>query len=211
MDVNFWQERWETNDIGFHRPEAHPWLVTYLDRLSLKPPSRIFLPLCGKSRDIAWLLNQGFQVVGAELSQRAIEQLFGELERNYTATQLGELKHYRAENLDVLVGDFFRVSGEGLGSVAAVYDRAALVALPEAMRRRYATHLMNITQRAPQLLITFDYDQQRMEGPPFSVNEAEIDRHYGDFYEVTPIVQTDVPGGLKGKCAAIERAWHLHR
>ncbi|MGB3850390.1 MAG: thiopurine S-methyltransferase [Tunicatimonas sp.] len=211
MNADFWQRRWETNDIGFHRPEAHPWLVAHLNQLSLEPQSRLFLPLCGKSRDIAWLLHQGFRVVGVELSQRAIEQLFAELNVAPTITPVKNLMHYQAESLDVFVGDLFDVSDEILGPVDAIYDRAALVALPDAMRRRYAAHLTEITRRASQLLITFEYDQQCLEGPPFSVDEAEVDRHYGESYQVIPIAQTNVRGGLKGKCAATERAWCLRQ
>ena len=209
MDAHYWQQRWENNDIGFHRRDAHPWLVDHLGQLSLKPQSRLFLPLCGKTLDIGWLLAQGYRVVGVELSQSAIAQLFAELGSDPTVTQAGKLKHYQAENLDVFVGDLFDLSDETLGLVDAIYDRAALVALLAPLRRRYAAHLIEITRRAPQLLITFEYDQQCMDGPPFSVSEEEIKEHYENSYTITPVNSAEMPGKLKGKCPATENVWQL--
>ncbi len=96
-----------------------------------------------------------------------------------------------------------------IGSVDAIYDRAALVALPEEMRHRYTAHLMKITNKAPQLLICFEYDQTLMEGPPFSISDKEIDKHYSGSYNLTLILSADVSGGLKGKYLAKENVWLL--
>jgi len=96
-----------------------------------------------------------------------------------------------------------------LGSIDAIYDRAALVALPQEMRIRYTAHLTEITDKAPQLLITFEYDQSAMEGPPFSVSNEEVNELYGASYDLTLIASVDVPGGLKGRCPAKENAWVL--
>ena len=130
MDANFWLQKWTKNQIAFHRSEANPALVKYFDSLSLVKNSRIFLPLCGKTLDIAWLLAQGYRVAGAELVEMAIEQLFAELGVEPKIAAVGEVKHYSATNIDIFVGDIFEVSGKMLGSIDAVYDRAALVALP---------------------------------------------------------------------------------
>lgn len=209
MEAKFWHDRWASNEIGFHKSEANPLLVKYLDELSLAKGSRIFLPLCGKTLDIGWLLSCGYQVAGAELSAVAMKQLFAELGVMPTITKVGALDHYRARQLDIFVGDIFKVTPELLGLVDAIYDRAALVALPEAMRVRYAEHLMTLTGQAPQLLISFEYDQQAMEGPPFSVSEAEVRQHYGERYDITLLTSLDVPGGLKGRCPATERVYVL--
>ncbi|ODT45516.1 MAG: thiopurine S-methyltransferase [Nitrospira sp. SCN 59-13] len=211
MDAQFWHDRWASNEIGFHKSEANPLLVQYLDELSLAKGSRIFLPLCGKTLDIGWLLSRGFRVAGAELSAVAIEQLFVDLNVTPTITKVGTLAHYRAPQLDVFVGDIFHVTPELLGPVDAVYDRAALVALPRDMRVRYVAHLMTLTARAPQLLISFEYDQQAMEGPPFSVSNQEIHQHYGEQYDITVLASLDVPGGLKGRCPATERVYVLRK
>ena len=209
MDPSFWHQRWGKNDIPFHEPGANPSLVNYFKELSLGEGSRIFIPLCGKTRDIAWLLSHGHRVAGAELSEIAVKQLFMELEMEPDISRVGEVAHWSAKNVDIVVGDIFQVSRKILGPVDAIYDRAALVALPEKMRHRYAAHLVEITNKAPQLLICYVYDQNVMPGPPFSVSSEEVRQHYCNSYDVTLIGSTDVPGGLKGKCAAKEHVWLL--
>lgn len=209
MDTQFWHDRWASNEIGFHKSDANPLLVKYLDELSLAKDSRVFLPLCGKTLDIGWLLSRGFRVSGAELSAIAIKQLFAELGVTPTITRVGTLDHYRAPQLDLFVGDVFTLTPELLSQVDAVYDRAALVALPRDMRARYTAHLMTLTAHAPQLLISFEYDQQAMEGPPFSVTTEEIQQHYGERYDIALLTSLDVPDGLKGRCPATERVYVL--
>lgn len=211
MDAQFWHDRWASNEIGFHKSEANPLLVKYVDELSLAEGRRVFLPLCGKTLDIGWLLSRGYRVAGAELSAAAIEQLFVELGVTPTITKVGVLDHYSAPQLDIFVGDIFKVTPELLGPVDAIYDRAALVALPQDMRARYAAHLMALTAHAPQLLISFEYDQQAMEGPPFSVGNDEIRQHYGQRYDIAVLTSLDVPGGLKGRCPATERVYVLRK
>ncbi|OIR02518.1 thiopurine S-methyltransferase [mine drainage metagenome] len=209
MQHEFWHQKWNKNEIGFHLPEANPLLVKHLPTLQLDQGSRIFLPLCGKTLDIAWLLTQGYHVAGAELSSIAIEDLFSSLNLAPNIQQLGEVTHYSAPNLDMFVGDIFAVSPAMLGTVDAVYDRAALVALPEEMRKRYTAHLMTLTNNAPQLLICFEYDQAQHAGPPFSICADEINQHYQASYDLTLLASEEVAGGLKGKCAATEHVWRL--
>jgi thiopurine S-methyltransferase len=209
MDASFWHDRWQKNEIGFHYREANPLLVKYFDRLSLAKGSLVFVPLCGKTRDIPWLLSNGYRVAGAELSSLAIEQLFAELGVEPTITRAGGLDRYSGKDVDIFVGDIFDLTGTMLGPVDAIYDRAALVALPEQMRDRYSAHLMEMTGHAPQLLISYEYDQRVQEGPPFSISKVEVHRHYSDRYDLTFLTGIDVPGGLKGKCAAQEHVWLL--
>lgn len=209
MDTKFWHQKWENNDIAFHESEANPLLVKYFNALSLVEGSRVFLPLCGKTLDIPWLLANGYRVAGAELSKIATEQLFAELGVAPKISGVGEVDHYSAKNIDIFVGDIFDLSGKMLGLVDAIYDRAALIALPEKMRNRYTAHLAEITDKAPQLLICYEYDQSLMEGPPFSISNEEVNQHYRDSYDLTLIASTNVPGGLKGKCAAKENVWLL--
>jgi len=209
MDTDFWLQRWHNNQIGFHQSDANPLLVAHFNELRLERGARVFVPLCGKTLDIAWLLSRGCRVVGVELSEMAIEQLFEELRVKPRVSDTGSFKRYNAIDLDIFVGDFFELSTDVLGPVEAIYDRAALVALPEDMRRRYASHLMAITGRAPQFLLTFEYDQSGMDGPPFSVSSAEVRRLYEGSYIVTLVESKDIPGGLKGKVESTEDAWLL--
>ncbi len=209
MDPDFWHHRWETNQIGFHEGETNALLESYFGRLGLDPGIRIFIPLCGKTRDIAWLLSQGYRVAGAELSATAIRQLFEELGLTPAITAFGSINRYSAPDIDIFVGDVFQMTAEMLGPVDAVYDRAALVALPDDMRNRYARHLMAVTGSAPQFLICFAYDQALTEGPPFSVPAAEVQRLYEDRYEIVNAVSTALPSGLKGQVKATEEVWLL--
>ncbi|MEA5463832.1 thiopurine S-methyltransferase [Leptothoe sp. PORK10 BA2] len=209
MDENFWLQAWKTNNIGFHWSEANPVLVTYFKELALVKGSRVFVPLCGKTLDIAWLLSNGYHVAGAELVEIAIEQLFIELGVEPKISELGQLKQYSASNIDIFVGNIFDVSSQILGSVDAIYDRAALVALPDEIRHRYTAHLREITGQAPQLLVSYEYDQSLMSGPPFSISDEEVNQHYGDSYDLTLMASTNIPDGLKGKFAATENVWLL--
>lgn len=209
MDTDFWLQRWQNNEIAFHEGEANALLVAHFEKLFLERGSRVFVPLCGKTRDIAWLLSRGCRVTGVELSELAIEQLFTDLGVEPRLSKAGELMRYSETDIDIFVGDFFDLSADVLGPVDAIYDRAALVALPQDMRKRYTKHLMATTGNAPQLLITFEYDQSQMDGPPFSVSDGEVKQLYADRYNVTLVESGDIPGGLKGKCAATENAWLL--
>jgi thiopurine S-methyltransferase len=145
------------------------------------------------------------------LSALAVDQLFDELALEPEKTACGDLYRYSAKGVDVFVGDIFKLSRVALEKVDVVYDRAALVALPEEIRGRYAAHLIEITHAAPQFLICYEYDQSLMEGPPFSIGGDELNRRYGKTYDLTLIENADAPGGLKGECAAKETAWSLKK
>ena len=211
MEPKFWHDRWGKNEIGFHKSEANPLLVQYFHELALTKGSRIFVPLCGKTLDIPWLLSNGYRVAGAELSAIAIDQLFSDLGLKPTITREGGIDHYHANNIDIFVGDIFDVTPTMLGPVDAIYDRAALVALPPAMRIRYTAHVTELTDHAPQLLISYEYDQRVMEGPPFSLSSAEVHQQYQDRYAIRLIASVDVPGGFKGTCPATEHVWLLKK
>lgn len=211
MDSNYWLQKWKKNDLGFHKSEANPVLVKHFQELSLPKGSRVFVPLCGKTLDIHWLLAKGYRVAGAELIELAVEQLFDELGMKPKIAQVGEMKLYSAKDIDIFVGNVLNISGKKLGSVDSIYDRAALVALPEEMRNRYTAHITEVTGKAPQLLVTFEYDQNLMKGPPFSINKEEVNRHYSNSYDLSLIASNDIVGGLKGKFAAKENVWLLRK
>jgi len=211
MDATFWHQKWSSNDIAFHENEFNPQLLKYLAVLALPKGSRVLVPLCGKTLDIAWLLAQGYRVAGIELSELAVEQLFMQLNIQPKITDLGQLKHYGGKNIDLFVGDIFALSQKILGAVDAIYDRAALVALPSELRQRYSQHLVELSQQAPQLLICYDYDQTLQAGPPFSISSAEVNRHYQDCYDLKCVESIAVVGGVKGQCPGRENVWLLTR
>lgn len=209
MEHSFWHHKWERNDIGFHQKTANSLLVQHLPVLGLEDGQRVFVPLCGKTLDIRWLLSQEYRVAGAELSRLAVDQLFAELEFVPTIADVGPLLHYSAPELDIFVGDILDLAPGLLGPVDAVYDRAALVALPQPLRDLYTAHLRDITTTAPQLVIVFDYDQSLAEGPPFSIPDDEILRHYQSAYSPTLLADHAIPNGMRGQCPAREKVWHL--
>ncbi|WP_421781952.1 thiopurine S-methyltransferase [Kiloniella litopenaei] len=209
MEEDFWHDRWQNNQIGFHETKPNPILVQHFHKLDLKDQSRIFVPLCGKTLDIQWLLSQGYRVVGVELSDIAIEQLFDGLGLVPEIKQTEAFKHYQAKNIDIFVGNFFDLTSSILGRVDAIYDRAALVALPEDMRKKYAKHLIEITHKAPYLLLTYSYDQSLTNGPPFSVDEQMVQNYYSAHYSINFLDEVPVPNGLRGQFPSTQSVWIL--
>jgi len=210
MEPDFWHSRWQRNEIGFHEGKPNDLLMRYLGRLKLSPGARLFVPLCGKSADLIWLVDQGFRVAGVELSPIAVEQFFAEIRMTPEVSHAGRFVRYSAPGLVIDQGDFFELSDERLGEIDAVYDRAALVALPPAMRQRYACQLASITACAPQLLMSFDYDPASREGPPFSVTGAIVHELYDSTHRISQLERTAVES-LKGARDVHESVWLLEK
>lgn len=209
MNPDFWHEKWQQNDIGFHLNQANPQLLKHFNALQLQTGDSIFLPLCGKTLDIAWLLSQGLMVTGIELNEMAVQQLFAGLQLTPTIKADGKLTKYCANNINIFVGDFFALSQQQLGHVDAVYDRAALVALPKTLRLEYSQHLLATSQSAKQLLVVFNYEQNALQGPPFAIADEEVAEHYGQSHTLQKIDSSKVQGRLKGQVEAVENVWLL--
>lgn len=177
MDHSFWHERWTTGQIGFHEAEENAHLSKHNGVLGQR--KRVLVPLCGKAIDMTYLAAYGHEVIGVELVERAAKAFFAELGGEPEVTRVGEFVRYAENGITLFVGDFFKTTRELLGEVDALYDRAALIALPEAMRREYAKHVrLLMPANAPGLLVTVEYPQDLMNGPPFSVTEAEVSALY---------------------------------
>lgn len=177
MHEDFWQQRWARNEIGFHLSEVNPYLQQFWPVLNVPAGAQVLVPLCGKSLDILWLAEQGYRVLGVELAQAAVEAFFSEQGLVAEIDQVGEFRRYRSGAIEVLCGDFFSLTAADLLECQALYDRAALIALPAPMRERYAAHLASILPSGcAGLLVVLDYPQEQMPGPPFAVTEAEVQR-----------------------------------
>lgn len=215
MDPDFWHERWKTNQIGFHQGDINSYLVRYWPSLELNEGGRVLVPLCGKSRDMFWLLEQGFAVVGVEISPIAVEAFFAENRLTPGITREARFIRWKTEALEILCGDFFELKRGDIGSCDGVYDRAALIALPPAMRPRYANHLSTLLGRHVRgLLLTMDYNQAEMEGPPFSVSDAEVSRLFAGACTVQQLSRTDIlrsqPRFMeRGLTRLSEQAWRV--
>jgi thiopurine S-methyltransferase len=192
MKKEFWLERWERSEIGFHQDEINPYLARYWKELSVAGGGEVFVPLCGKSQDMVWLRQQGSFVLGVELSLIAVKEFFHEQGKSPERVSGGKFDNYVADGFCLSCGDFFDLRKEDMAQMSAVYDRASLVALPPELRERYARHLVDILPPATQiLLVTFDYPQAEMRGPPFAVSPSEVEALYGKYADVRLLAQED--------------------
>lgn len=193
MQKEFWLERWEKEEIGFHEKAVNAYLIRYWHELHVEQGRSVFVPLCGKSVDMQWLREQGHPVLGVELSEIAARAFFSE--NGYTPKHAGneKFKQYVANDIRILCGDFFDLNRGDLAGINAVYDRASMVALPPEMRVRYVQHLVDILPpTAKILLVTFDYPQHEMPGPPFALSSAEVESLYSKHADIRLLEQADV-------------------
>jgi thiopurine S-methyltransferase len=188
MHPDFWHERWQQNQIGFHQDEVHPYLSQYWPSAAT---GRVFVPLCGKTLDLWWLRQQGHSVVGVELSPLAVQAFFDEADVTPAKTSNGTaLECWQASDIQLYCGDFFALRSEDIAGCKMIYDRAALIALPPDLRREYVRHLHHLfPQGAQMLLVTLDYPQTEMDGPPFAVSDREVHELYT---RVQPLTSQDV-------------------
>ena len=193
METEFWLERWERNQIGFHQDAVNSYLVKHLPELRLRAGDPVFVPLCGKTLDMLWLDEQGYAVLGVELSPLAIESFFKENARRVRCIPAGVFARWTSGSLEILCGDIFDLTPEDLGGATAVYDRASLIALPPGMRASYAAHMAGLLSSASRmLLITLEYPEGEMAGPPFSVGEREVRGLYQDWFGVKILDSMDI-------------------
>lgn len=193
MRKEYWLDRWERKDIGFHQNEINPYLCQFWQHLQLAPGSTVLVPLCGKSRDMLWLHQQGHAVLGVELSEIAAQAFFTDNGLTSKCSMHGQFTHLEANDMHILCGNFFDLDKNDVAKITAVYDRAALIALPAEMRKHYTRHLLHILPPATQiLLITLDYAQHEMSGPPFAVSMDEITSLYQPYAAITLLSQQDV-------------------
>ena len=186
MQEAFWQRRWARSEIAFHQLTVNPYLQRYLPKYQ-PDPAQIFVPLCGKSLDLLWLIQQGHSVLGVELSEQAVKTFFHEQELKAHVVQKGAFTQYVGLNgqLELLCGDFFQLTPQDTHRCQFLYDRAALIALPESMRFDYAKQINRLMPEGSQgLLIGLEYPQTQMDGPPFSVSEPEIRDLFGTSWDV---------------------------
>jgi thiopurine S-methyltransferase len=197
MDLDFWRERWSRGETRFHQQQINPFLGYYYGEMG--PPAenrsalRVFVPLCGKSSDLSWLAENGYDVVGVECSQLAVENFFSEQRIEFNKNSQGKHISYKTEKLEILLGDFFELQVERIGRITDIYDRASLIALPQAMRRQYVSKIAKLQSPGTRtLLITLSYPQSEMAGPPFSVNDEEVSQLYGDTFTIEKLAAKNI-------------------
>jgi thiopurine S-methyltransferase len=193
MDAEFWKQRWRDGQIGFHQDRVTPLLEKHWDALDLPARSRVFVPLAGKSLDMDWLAARGLHVIGIELSELAVRQFFAERDLQPVVSESRMGQHYASGAIELICGDAFMLDAATLADCAAVYDRAALIALPPAMRKRYADELYaRLPTSCLGLLVTLEYPQHQKNGPPFSVDEAEVHALFDRDWDVDLLERRDI-------------------
>lgn len=197
MESKFWQQRWQEGRIGFHKSDVNPELIKYFSNIALPVGSQVLVPLCGKSIDMVWLACTGYDVVGIELVESAVQAFFAEQNITPTITELtsaadrSTLKRYQGQlagqTITLWAADVFTLSTIDIDAINAVYDRAALIALPANMRADYSRHIVKLSNNAPQLLITLNYDQSKKDGPPFSITQQQLHQYYSADYKIVEL------------------------
>lgn len=217
MEPGFWQQRWHEGRIGFHQEEVTPLLREYWPTLVLPADSRVFVPLAGKTRDMAWLAARGHRVLGVELSQVAVDQFFAEHELVPIRYESRYGLHHVAGGVELICGDAFALDADLLSGCIGVFDRAALIALPPGLRQRYASALYSsLPGGCRGLMITLEYPQHEKIGPPFSVDEDEVHSLYAREWRIDRLDRRDIlatqPGFLaEGVTRLATVAYRLER
>lgn len=208
MDTTFWHERWATNRIGFHEGRPNTYLERFAERLA--GARRVLVPMCGKTEDLAFLAGRGHEVVGIELVEDAVRAFFAEHQLEPSREVRGDHVVYRSGSITLVAGDLFSVTTELAGPLDAIYDRAALVALPPDVRPRYVAHVRSLVEPTSRvLLVAFEYDQSKYAGPPFAVMEDEVRTLYAGAAAIDVLASAPDPRAWETiqpieKCFAIQ-------
>lgn len=172
---DYWEKRWKDGRTGWHQAEVTPLLKRFWPSVGLQGDEKVLVPFCGKSLDMIWLAQQGHSVLGVELSGLAIQQFFAENGLQASREQAADGVHYVSDRIEIIQGDIFQVESAALADCQAVYDRAAMIALPEAQRAQYQkTVYGRLPPDCRGLLLTIEYPAHEKDGPPFPVTVDEV-------------------------------------
>ena len=216
MQPEFWQKRWADNQIGFHQAQISPYLQRHWSQLNLADDAQVLVPLCGKSLDLAWLAGQGHRVLGVELSRRAVEDFFREQGLEAEVRQQGAFEVWRSGDVQLWCGDFFALRAEDVADCVGLYDRAAVIALPVQMRARYMQLLSGLLPTSCRgLVVTLEYDQSLLAGPPFSVRDEELRQGFAGWQveqlEAGEVIEESPKFVQAGASSLLERVYRLSR
>ena len=214
MTINneFWLKKWDDGIIGFHKTSVNEKLSGFFNEVQDESTKRVYVPLCGKSIDMVWLAQQGLQVVGSEIAELAIRQFFSENEIPFE--QDGH--RFSSEQIVIENNDFYAFDPRTVGPIDAIYDRAAMVAMPTQRHAEYADRLLEILRPGGSiLLVTFDYNQEQMSGPPFSIPEKHVLEHFhkGKITKLfhQSILETEPKFQSRGLDRLTETVWRIQK
>jgi len=197
MEAEYWLKRWREGRTGWHRSEVMPLLVQHWSALNVPRGSRVLVPLCGKSLDMLWLAQQGMRVLGVDVSPVAIESFLAENQLHARTRGEADGTHYEITNasgeIEIINGDAFALDPDEVAQCNVFYDRAALIAMPAPMRRRLVDELyVQLPAGSAGLLITLAYPGNEMQGPPFSVDDAEVHDLFDKRWQVDRLEYRDI-------------------
>lgn len=196
MELSYWQSRWNKGHTGFHMHGGYPALARHWDSLEISGDANVLVPLCGKSDDLDFLSKKTGSVTGVEISGRAVHEFFRERKIDVSKRNSYGFSIYSGHNIELWCGDFFRFPEIHTPSFDLIYDKAALIALPEQMRKRYASKIISLTDLHTQYLLHhFEYDQKEMTGPPFSVSKEEIQFYFESDYNINVLEEAEMDIG----------------
>jgi thiopurine S-methyltransferase len=203
MEHEFWHDRWENDRIGFHQQTTNPYLIENINVLKNSPNRCIFVPLCGKTKDILWLSEIGFHVIGVEINKKAIISFFTENNLDYSTKEDANITCFSSVNITIYKGDIFDLKPKHMNNADCFYDRAALIALPKNMRNNYTQQIKALTGNSPiGLLVSIEYLPTQSEFPPFCIKEDEITRLFSNSFKIKKLMEKDI---LDSSPKAIER------
>jgi thiopurine S-methyltransferase len=186
MELSYWISRWNKEKTGFHMQNGYPGLEKYWPAIDIPSGSTVMVPLCGKSLDMMWLSKKVDLVIGVEISQKAVGQFFKDNQLDVKRYKYAGFNVYRSGNIEIWCGDFIKLPENKIPDISLIYDKASLTALPQSMRRKYADKMKSFIQNDTKLLLhLFDYPQEEMNGPPFSITPGEVQNLYSEKLRVT--------------------------
>ncbi len=207
-DKQFWHDKWQSGQLGFHLEDTNAALVKYWPKLDIDKTCEVLVPLCGKSLDMLWLRQQGHEILGVELSQIAARDFFEDNKLKYETTKDDKFQNYTGDGITIAVGDFFDLNEARTTNIKAVYDRAALIALPPSLQKKYVAHLESLLAPGAQiLLVTLEYDPADLDGPPFSIPGPQVQEHFAHWCQITQLKTTALTDFRD--IAANETVYHL--
>ncbi len=185
MELSYWQSRWKKGNIGFHLDEVYPGLLEHWEALQISQGSTVLVPMCGKSMDLKWLADRVNKVVGVEVSDVAVQDFFLDHNLSPVESSFANFSIFKARNIELWCGDFFKLPVHKFQHPDLIYDKGAIVAFPQKMRKKYSDILKNLCSSNTKLLIQhFEYRKIEMNGPPFSVPCSEIEELFGDDFSI---------------------------
>ena len=189
----YWKKRWMDNNIGWHRDKVHNLLVKYVHELTGgRSDLRVFVPLCGKSRDMLWLAEQDHNVVGVEVAKQPIESFFEEndltfsVEKVKLAAAVDPVDVYKCVEKKIIIFccDLFLLSEEDVdGRFDAIWDRGSLSAMQPAVDKRgkrYAKKIHSLLAADGKYMLETHlyYGVDRGKSTPASISDELLNEIY---------------------------------